>query len=207
MATNIWVRSDSIPKFPYYCSIHRLRRYVLYHKVKFKLLSICTCSIIGATPNRKEIDRRTDYKMNNCMYSIVEKITRIRSFKTGGGGRWNVRLAILNLLRWSAGSMASVVDGVTHAIERHVKWVISLVCAFNQQFISSSEWSCPGHDVKLHPHFIVTGCFFYWCVMRPASQRFFIHSCIHLRILIICNLVTLLGTNSLSVLMCRKAVN
>jgi len=68
------------------------------------------------------------------------------------------------------------------------------------------EW-CPGHDVKLHPHFIVTGIFLYWFVMRPASQHFFIHNCIHLRILIISNLVTFLGTNSFSVLICRKAVN
>jgi len=43
--------------------------------------------------------------------------------------------------------------------------------------------------------------------MRPASQRFFIHSCIYLRILIISDLVTFFGTNSLYVLMCRKAVN
>jgi len=43
--------------------------------------------------------------------------------------------------------------------------------------------------------------------MRPASQRFFIHSCIYPRILIISYLATFLGTNSLFVLMCRKAVN
>jgi len=55
--------------------------------------------------------------------------------------------------------------------------------------------------------FIITVSFLYWCVMRPASQRFFIHSCIYLRILIISYLATFLGTNSLSVLMCRKAVN
>jgi len=55
--------------------------------------------------------------------------------------------------------------------------------------------------------FIVTGTFLYWCVMRPASQRFFIHSCIYLRIFIISYLATFLGTNNLSVLMCRKAVN
>jgi len=55
--------------------------------------------------------------------------------------------------------------------------------------------------------FIVTDSFLYWCVMRPASQRFFTHSCIYLRILIISYLATFLGTNSLSVLMCRKAVN
>jgi len=43
--------------------------------------------------------------------------------------------------------------------------------------------------------------------MRPASQRFFIHSCIYLRILIISSLATSFDCNSLSVLMCRKAVN
>jgi len=43
--------------------------------------------------------------------------------------------------------------------------------------------------------FIVTGSFLYWCVMRPASQRFFfIHSCIYLRILIISYLATFLVT-------------
>jgi len=52
--------------------------------------------------------------------------------------------------------------------------------------------------------FIVTSSFLYWCVMRPASQRFF---SIYLRILIISYLATFFGINSLSVLMCRKAVN
>jgi len=55
--------------------------------------------------------------------------------------------------------------------------------------------------------FINAGSFLYWCVMRPASQRFFIHSCIYLRILIISYLATFLSTNSLSVLMCRKTDN
>jgi len=55
--------------------------------------------------------------------------------------------------------------------------------------------------------FIVNGSFLYWCVMRPASQRFFILSCIYLRILIISYLATFLGTNSHSVLISRKAVN
>jgi len=55
--------------------------------------------------------------------------------------------------------------------------------------------------------FIVTGSFLYWCVMRPASKRFFIHGCIYRWILIISYLATFLGTNSLYVLMCRKAVN
>jgi len=43
--------------------------------------------------------------------------------------------------------------------------------------------------------------------MRPASQRFFIHSCIYLRILIISYLAMFVGTNSHSVLICRKAVS
>jgi len=43
--------------------------------------------------------------------------------------------------------------------------------------------------------------------MRQAGQRFFIRSCIYLRILILSYLATLLGTNGISVLMCRKAVN
>jgi len=55
--------------------------------------------------------------------------------------------------------------------------------------------------------FIVTGSCLYWCVMRPASQRFFIHTCFYLPILIISYLATFLGTNSVSVPMCRKAVN
>jgi len=55
--------------------------------------------------------------------------------------------------------------------------------------------------------FIVTGSFLYWCVMKPTSQHFFIHSCIYILILIISYLATFLGTNSFSVLMCRKAVN
>jgi len=43
--------------------------------------------------------------------------------------------------------------------------------------------------------------------MRLASQRFFIHSCIYLQILILSYLAAFLGTNGLSVLMCHKAVN
>jgi len=72
-----------------------------------------------------------------------------------------------------------------------------------------SYCSGPGHDVNLNciHIFIVTGSFLYWCVLRPASQHFFIHSCIYLQILIICYLATFLGTNSLSMLMCRKAIN
>jgi len=44
-------------------------------------------------------------------------------------------------------------------------------------------------------------------VRMYSIQRFFIQSCIYLRILIISDLATFLGTNSLSVLMCHKAVN
>jgi len=74
---------------------------------------------------------------------------------------------------------------------------------FNYSCLHASSWQ----DVKLHPHFhttlncihifIVTGSLLYWCVMRPASQRFFIHRCIYL--FIIPYLATYLGTNSLSV--------
>jgi len=60
-----------------------------------------------------------------------------------------------------------------------------------------------GMTLKCFHIFIVTGSFLYWCVMRPASQRFFIHSCIYLRIIMF-YLATFLG---LSVLICRNAVN
>jgi len=43
--------------------------------------------------------------------------------------------------------------------------------------------------------------------IKRVSQRFFIHSCIYLRILIISYLATFLCTNSLSVQMCRKALS
>jgi len=55
--------------------------------------------------------------------------------------------------------------------------------------------------------FIVTGSFLYWFVMSLCSQCFFICSCIYLWILIMSYFATFIGTNSLSVLMCRKAVN
>jgi len=71
---------------------------------------------------------------------------------------------------------------------------------FGQTLVQGMTLSC------IHI-FIVTGSVLYCCDMRPASQRFFIHSCIFLRILIISYFATFLGTNSLSVLMCRKAVN
>jgi len=69
-----------------------------------------------------------------------------------------------------------------------------------------SNYIRPGHDVKLYPHFhchSVTGNFLYWCVMRPTSQRFSIYRCIYTRIFF----SNVSCTNSLSVLMCRKAVN
>jgi len=64
-----------------------------------------------------------------------------------------------------------------------------------------------GMTLNCNHIFIATGSFLYWCVMRPASQRFLMHSYIYLRILIISYLATFLGTNSLSVLICRKAIN
>jgi len=83
-------------------------------------------------------------------------------------------------------------------------------CLISTFFFWLLDWTCGlvlGMTLNCIHIFIVTGSFLYWCVIRPASQHFFIHSCIYLRILIISYLSTFLGTNSLSVLMCRKAVN
>jgi len=58
-----------------------------------------------------------------------------------------------------------------------------------------TKW-CPivhGMTLNCIHIFIVTGSFLYWCVMRLASQRFFIHICIYLRSLIISYLATFLG--------------
>jgi len=96
--------------------------------------------------------------------------------------------------------------------------ILDLEINLNSIALNSTPWLMkpPGLQLSLrvvgmtlnYIHiFIVTGSFLYWCVMRPASHRFFIHSCIYLRILIISCLTTFLSTNSLSVLMCRKAVN
>jgi len=66
----------------------------------------------------------------------------------------------------------------------------------------------PGHDVKLHPHFHCHWqLFVLMCHEAGQSAFLHMHSCICLRILIIYYLATFLGTDSLSVLMCRKAVN
>jgi len=68
----------------------------------------------------------------------------------------------------------------------------------------------PGHDVKLHPHF---HCHWQLFVLmcHEAGQSAFLHTQLYLstnlRILIISYLATFLVTNSLYVLMCRKAVN
>jgi len=53
--------------------------------------------------------------------------------------------------------------------------------------------------------FIVTSSFLYWSFLRPAPSVSS-YSCIYLRISIISYSATFLGTDSLSVLMCRKAV-
>jgi len=47
----------------------------------------------------------------------------------------------------------------------------------------SQVFSVLGTTLNCIHIFIVTGSFLYWCVMRPASQRFFIHSCICQRFL------------------------
>jgi len=70
-----------------------------------------------------------------------------------------------------------------------------------------SESNVLGMTLNCIHIYIDTGSFLCWCVMTPASQRFFIHNCIYLRILIISYSEMFLGTNSFSVLMCRKAVN
>jgi len=55
--------------------------------------------------------------------------------------------------------------------------------------------------------FIVTGSYFVLMCHEAVQSAFLIHSFIYLRIVIISYLATFLGTNSLSVLMCRKAIN
>jgi len=87
----------------------------------------------------------------------------------------------------------------------YYKWQGTL--AFAYKFNASKPSDVLDITLKCIHIFIITGRFLYWCVLRPASQRFFIHSCIYLRILIISYLATFLGTYSLFVLMCRKAVN
>jgi len=67
----------------------------------------------------------------------------------------------------------------------------------------SDVWSMTLNCIHI---FIVTGSFLYWCVMRSASQRFFIRSCVYLRIFDHILFSNVFGTNSLAVLMCRKAV-
>jgi len=108
-----------------------------------------------------------------------------------------------------------VLQSVTHLYHY---WFLSLYhlrswtplhhCCFLCMSMTMIRYICvQGMTLNCIHIFIVTGSFLYWCVMRPASQRFFIYSCIYLQILIISYLATFLGTNSLSVLMCRKAVN
>jgi len=60
--------------------------------------------------------------------------------------------------------------------------------------------------LKCIHNFIVTSSFLYWCVMRPISQRFFIHSCIYLCIFYHI-LLSNFSWHCRSVLMCRKEVN
>jgi len=62
-----------------------------------------------------------------------------------------------------------------------------------------AAWNVQGMTLNCIHILIFTGSFLYWRVIRPTNQRFFIHSCIYLRILIISYLATFLGTNSLSV--------
>jgi len=84
--------------------------------------------------------------------------------------------------------------------------VFKLLCFFPVSSASTPS-DVQGMTLNCIRIFIVTSSFLYWCVMRPVSQCFFIQICIYLRILIKSCLATFLVTNSLSVLMCRKAVN
>jgi len=94
------------------------------------------------------------------------------------------------------------------ALENTMLQILETNIVLSSRLISNpSNIPVLGRTLNCIHIFIVTGSFLYWCVMRPASQRFFIHSCIYLRILIISYLATFLGTNGLSVPMCRKAVN
>jgi len=89
---------------------------------------------------------------------------------------------------------------LNHSVDKELLLhYMSLRFYFNTLFVLGMTLNC------IHI-FIVTGSFLYayWCGTRPASQRFFI---IYLRIFIITYLITFLGNNSLSVLMCRKAVS
>jgi len=50
-----------------------------------------------------------------------------------------------------------------------------LTNSFNSIFnLSKARVIVQGMTLKCIPIFIVTGSFLYWCVLRPASQRFFI---------------------------------
>jgi len=96
----------------------------------------------------------------------------------------------------------------THVMSSCI-WSIHLSCDVIFHMIHSSFMWCHVLGMRLNciHIIIVTGSCLYWCVMRPTSKRFLIHSCIYLRILIISYLATFLVTNILAVLMCRKAAN
>jgi len=96
----------------------------------------------------------------------------------------------------------------THVLSYSPSDYCKLLLFYQYNYVLGMTASTPSdvHGMTLNciQIFIVTGSFLYWFVMRPASQRFSIHSCI----LIISFIIALfLGTNRLSVLICCKAVN
>jgi len=112
---------------------------------------------------------------------------------------------VLKCMRYMRKQCVHSCNGVTW-LGRTYSWPLNTILARDLRPMFSRNQPT-GMTLNCIHIFIVTGSFLYWCVMRPASQRFFIHSCIYLRILIISYLATFLGISSLSMLMCRKAVN
>jgi len=101
--------------------------------------------------------------------------------------------------RMTTGSCAAVwPTTMTYRVENKFEAII--------KSISSRAWRINCIHISLS-----LDSFFYWCIWdRPVSvSSYTLHSCIYLRILIISYLATFLGTNtnSLSVLISRKAVN
>jgi len=117
------------------------------------------------------------------------------------------RLAVVKGNNYDIGLVRSVlkrliIAAVGEPVGRNANWSCVVTGRIDKGTVGqlSAPWIVrPGMTLNCIHIFIVTGNFLYWCVIRPVSQRFFIHSCIYLRILIISYLATFLGTNSVSV--------
>jgi len=79
-------------------------------------------------------------------------------------------------------------------------WVNNLLKVITRRkSVTAGIWTCDLQIQKPTRYPLshrVPGSFLCWCVIRPANQPFFIHSCIYVRILIISYLATFLGTKS-----------